>query len=328
MKMKILIVSLFAAGFLSGCGKNFQTTAPLSSAPVSVTPAPQVSGQTVVSNKILQDIANGLLQQSNGVLPSGLTPSQIQSLILSASSALHAGGLANNQNVHSLLPTLIQGLTQGLGNLQLGGTNSQNAALLAMIGKLVLGSALHLNGVGLTAELVQLVTQSLFQNLPAAGVSNGDLSQVAGAIMNGLIGHLGQQAGLQGLPNTLLSSLLQSLTSGATLGIGQLNLANLGTTLISDILHQMGVGSANGISGLVDSNGSSQLVQSLITAIVNGAQSGLVQGIGNQPNLGLDIKQLLGNLISGQHAGVSASPMPAAQQQVAAAFLQFLLSRI
>jgi hypothetical protein len=321
MKFKIIASSLLVAGLVSGCGNHFEVAPP--SEIISTNPLAPLQSNSA-SNKILHDVATGLQQNTVSTTGTSLTDAQIQALIQTAAAAIQAQGLAGSSDLNALLPVIIQGLTQAIGNLQISGSNPQIADLMASIGKLLIGSVTSGNSAGIGNDVVQLISQSLFKNLPSAGVSSGNLSQVSGSLMSFLVAHLSQL----GLSIGPLSGLLQSLASGATMGVGGINAGNLGATLISDILNQIGAGSIQGLAGAGGMSAGSAIVQTLLGAIVNGAKLGLSASLGPQVGIGLDIAQLLISLISGQSAGMASSSMPSVQQQLISTFLQLLASKI
>jgi hypothetical protein len=319
MKSVIAVSSLFAVGLLSACGQNFQSlgTASATSSQQSSSAAQSNS----VSDKILQDVATDLRQKSL-LSSSGLSETQIQTLIQTATAGLQSSGLASATNLQTLLPGLVGQLTQSLGKLPLGHSNQQIADLLSTIEQSVIGSAGTLPSSLTKADLMSLISKSLFQNLPAAGISTGNLSGVAGTVMNTLIAQLGQQ----GLSQASLATLVQSLTSGATLGVGNLHAWNLTGTQIAGILQQIGVGSTQGLSTLPAAIANGDVLQTLINSVVNGATQGLNQSSGVKA--GLNVGQLLSSLIAGQATGLSNSGLSSAQQKPASLLLQLLLSRL
>lgn len=321
MKLHIMTSSLLAIGLLSGCGQDFQPLSSLNSS--SSSKSGTVQPETV-SSKILQDVGRSLQHSSDvGTVPA-LTEAQIAALIQSATLSLQNSGVSSSTDLQALLPIIIQKLTKSLADHQIKGTSPENAELIAAIGKSILSSVTQMNGATPPPELVALITKALFQNLPTAGITNGNLSTVAGGLMNSLVAHLGQQ----GIPTNLLTSLLQSASSGATLGIGNLNLRNLTSAQITEILRQIGQGSTQGLTRLSGISSNNELLQVLIEAVTYGAQSGLNQSGLNQNGVGVSISQLLASLITGQETGLSNSNLSDAKKRPLATFLQILLSRL
>lgn len=304
---------------LSACAPGFQT---LPGGVASSASSAFGVQENAVSNKILDDVAEDLRKNAVTTAQAGLSEAEIRSLIESTKASLQAGGLGSVTDLRALLPGLVGSLSQSLGKLHLGASSPQVAELIATIGQSVLGSSTSLPTSVSKTELMELISKSLFQNLPATGVSSGNLSGVAGTVMNQLVAHLGQQ----GLSTTSLSTLLQSLTSGAALGVGNLNLGSISGTQIQEILRQIGLGSAQGLSGVASGTSGGDVLKTLINSVVNGATQGLNQSAGAKK--GLDVKQLLTSLISGQATGLADSGVSTEKQKPASLLLQLLLSRV
>lgn len=321
MKSRYLILGITTASMLSACGGKFN--APISSesspAPSSASaPAPSATGTTdtvAPSNKVLQTFGTSLRQKSL------LSESQIQALLNSANTAINANGLSSSTDINALIPIIIQGMSQNLGTAIPGLNSSQIATLISGLGTSAIDTSMLSSNGALSSNLVQTISTTLFQNLSAAGIPNGNLSSASNVLMSSLVAALGKS----GVQSTTLSSLLQSLSSGAVLGIGNLNIANMGSSTLSDILNRIGAGSIQGLAGVSSNSG---VLQTLINSLTAGSQSGLSQVLGSNASMNLNLNQLLSSVISGQSANLGSLGINSTEQQVIALLLQLIQSKI
>ncbi|WP_374029819.1 hypothetical protein [Bdellovibrio bacteriovorus] len=335
MNKQVIVSALLAIGFLAGCNNNLT---PLSatndrSSQEAASTAPAVNNSE--AQKMLHNIEAALKEHSvdnnvaakitNQKLPSGLMldSSQISMILGMAGSALNGAGLGNSNDLSAIIPVLIGGATQGAGNIGL--PSSQLSDLLGVIGNGSLSSILNSasgTGSGLPTGLIQTLTGSLFQNLPLAGVTSGNISQVAGSLMSSLTGNLGNT----GLGGADLSSIIQSISSGATLGIGK---SGFNSSLLNSILGQIGMGSVTGISGINLPGGmNTSMLQTLLSAFTSGSNFGLGQLAGSQVINNSMISTLLGSLTQGQSAALPSTGMNSSQQQMMMMFMQMLLANL
>ncbi|MEK2644532.1 hypothetical protein [Bdellovibrio sp. BCCA] len=334
MNKQVIVSALLAIGFLAGCNNNL---APLKAtndgSQEAASTAPVVNNSE--AQKMLNNIEAALKEHSvdhnvatkitNQKLSSGLMldSSQISMILGMAGSALNGSGLGNSNDLSAIIPVLIGGATQGAGNIGL--PSSQLSDLLGIIGNGSLSSILNSTtgtGGGLPTGLIQTLTGSLFQNLPVAGVTSGNISQVAGSLISSLTGNLGNT----GLGGTDLSSIIQSISSGATLGIGK---SGFNSSMLTSILGQIGMGSVTGISGINLPGGmNTSMLQNLLGAFTSGSNFGLGQLAGSQVINNSMISTLLGSLTQGQSAALPSTGMGTSQQQMMMTFMQMLLANL
>ena len=221
-KAKIAVTSLVCLGMLSACSP----ASPHESGSDSQSGASQAQ-PAAASQQMLNDMGATLRTQSasSGV---SLTEAQILALLMSGQSALSAAHLLDSNDFSAFIPVLLQGLSQGVGGLNLS-NSAQMSQLLALIGNGTLSSLLG-SGNSIPSDLISTITNSLFKNLPLAGVTSGNLSTVVGSLMNSLIARVGQNT--NGSTNDL-SSIIQSLISGAMTGVG--GLPNIGFLLVTHV---------------------------------------------------------------------------------------------
>ncbi|MBC7370436.1 MAG: hypothetical protein H7326_02660 [Bdellovibrionaceae bacterium] len=193
--------------------------------------------------------------------------------------------------------------------------------MISLVGTIAIDATMISSGGALSAGMLQTIATTLFQNLSAAGANSGNLSGISGTLMSTLVAHVGKG----GFRAADLQTLLQSLSSGAVLGVGNLNINGLGGQLVSEIVKQIGAGSITGISGI---SNNSAILQTLISAITKGSQNGLGQIIGKFSGSGLNLKDLLSNLIAGQSSKIGILPVGSVQQTVISLLLQALMSKI
>ncbi len=317
MKSRYALLSITAVSMLSACGGKFNAPVSAESAPVNNSAAvpPTAAENTAPSNKVLQTFGTSLRQKSL------LSESQLLTLLNSGAVAINAKGLSSSTDVNALIPIIIQGMSQNIGATVPGLSGPQIATLVSGLGTSAIETSLLSSGGGLSSGLIQNISTTLFQNLSAAGVSNGSLSSVSSTLMSSLVSSLGAS----GLPATNLSALLQSLSSGAVLGIGNLNIANIGSGVLSDILNKIGAGSIQGLSGF---SNSSSVTQMLINSLTAGSQSGLSQFLSSNSSMGLNLNQLLSSVIAGQSANLSKLGLNSTEQQLISVLLQALLAKI
>ena len=318
MKRSRIILGLTAITVLSACGSKFDANSAPSSESNGISSiadaAPVAEAPATTSEKVIQDIGKDLREKSM------LSEEQIAALLASATSAVKSGGLSSSNSVNMVLPTIIQGITQGLGKQGLGADSAKLTNLISLIGKIAIDTTMISSGGALSAGMLKVLATTLFQNLGSAGGNAGNLSGISGTLMSTLVAHIGK-GGFQAAD---LSTLLQSLSSGAVLGVGNLNLSGLGGQLVSDIVKQIGAGSITGLSGV---SNNSAILQTLIGAINQGSQSGLSQIVGKFSGSGLNLKDLLSTLIAGQTSKIGALPVGSIQQNVISLLLQALLSK-
>lgn len=318
MKSRYMILSITAVSMLSACGGSFNAPTSLdspSSNNSSTSAPPSAVNNAAPSNKVLQDVGVSLRQKSL------LSEPQVQALLSSGAAAISANGLSSSSDINALLPVIIQGISQNIGVSIPGLNSSQIAALLSGLGTSAIDAALVSANGQLSSGLVQSISATLFQNLSAAGVSNGNLSSVSNVLMSSLVSYLGNS----GFQSSALSTLLQSLSSGAVLGVGNLNMASIGSALLSDILNKIGAGSIQGLSGI---SSSSNVLQTLINSLTAGSQSGLSQVLNSNSSIKLSLSQLLSSVVSGQSANLGKLGLNSMEQQVISLLLQVLLSKI
>lgn len=318
MKSRYLILSITAVSMLSACGGKFNAPVSSESSPATNSGAstlPSTADNTVPSNKVLETFGTSLRQKSL------LSEPQVLALLTSGAAAINASGLNSSTDVNALLPIIIQGISQNIGTTIPGLSSSQIATLIAGLGTAAMDASQISSGGALSSNLVQTISTTLFQNLSAAGVSNGNLSSVSNVLMRSLVAYLGKS----GVSSSGLNSLLQSLSSGAVQGVGNLNIASIGSVVLSDILNKIGAGSIQGLSGTAISSSD---LQTLISSLTSGSKSGLSQVLSSHSSLGLSLSQLLSNVISGQSANLGNLGLNSTEQQVIAILLQVLLSKI
>jgi hypothetical protein len=324
MKTYLLGSSLLAAVMLSACGGKFQATSlsDVTQGSSSDSQSAADGSQTAtMSQKVLQDIGTGLRQKSIASLAGiSLSNAQIQALLNAGAAAVVANGLGNSTNINALTPVIVQGITQALSG-QVSGNSTQMANLISAIGTAALDAVLKQNTGVLSNALVKEIATKLFQNISAGGIDKAALSDVSGILMSSLVNHLSQK----GYQTPQLTTLLSSLSSGAVLGVGNLNLKALGLAALNDILKNIGAGSVQGLTGL---NSSSDILQALISAMTSGSQTGLNQVLGANTTLGATLNQLLSSVISGQSANLGSLPISSLKQQLISAVLQLILSKI
>jgi|GEM_PF-1627798 len=332
MNKLVIVSALFAVGLLAGCNNNLKPAENNSSDNSSLG-----SETPVVNNSEAQKMLNNLeaalrahsventkVSAKASALPSGLllNNSQINTIMGLASGALGGAGLSQSNDLSAIIPVLIGGATQGVG--QIGLPTGQATDLLALIGNGSLSSILgSVPGVGqggaLPTGLIQTLTGSLFQNLPLAGIGSGNMSQVAGSLISSLTGNLGNT----GLPVGDLSTLLQSISSGAMLGLGN---SGLNAGMLSGILSQIGMGSVTGISGINVPGGMNLgTLQTLLAAFTSGSNLGLGQIAGSQGLNASMITALLGSLTQGQSTALPSIGLGSSQTQMMMMFLQMLM---
>lgn len=318
MKSRYLILSVTAVSMLSACGGKFNAPVSLESSPATNSGAstlPSTADNTAPSNKVLESFGTSLRQKSL------LSESQVLALLGSGAAAINANGLSSSTDVNALLPIIIQGISQNIGTTIPGLSSSQIATLISGLGTSAIDASLISSGGALSGNLVQTISTTLFQNLSAAGVSNGNLSSVSSVLMSSLVAYLGKS----GVPSSNLTNLLQSLSSGAVLGVGNLNIANIGSVVLSDILNKIGAGSIQGLSGISMNSGD---LQTLISSLTSGSKSGLSQVLSSHSSMSLNLNQLLSSVISGQSANLGNLGLNSTEQQVIAILLQVLLAKI
>jgi hypothetical protein len=308
-KIKMAATSLVCLGMLSACSP----ASPRNSADDSQSGVSQAQPASA-SQQMLKDMGATLRTQSasSGV---ALTEAQILALLTSGQSALSAAGLLGSSDFNVFIPVLLQGLTQGVGGLNI--TNSaQLSQLLSLIGNGTLSSLLG-SGNSISSDLISTITNSLFKNLPLAGVTSGNLSDIVGSLMNSLIVKVGQSG--NGSVSDL-SGIIQSLMSGAMTGVG--GLPNFGSIDLNTILQQIASGAVGGLAGITLPGGLSSVnLQTLLSAILSGSQSGLLQVIAGHLGTGLDLNSLLQSIVQGQLSGLQGLPVNSSILQTLIAFL-------
>lgn len=309
LKTKMVLTSLACLGMLSACSP----ASPRDSAVDAQTGASQAQPASA-SQQMLNDVGATLRIQSanSGV---SLTEAQILALLNSGQSALAASHLLDSNDFSVFIPVLLQGLSQGVGGLNIS-NSAQLSQLLALIGNGTLSSLLG-SGNSISSDLISTITDSLFKNLPVAGVTSGNLSSIVGSLMNSLIAKVGQNT--NGSISDL-SSVIQSLMSGAMTGVG--DLPNIGSLDLNTIIQQIASGAVGGLSGITLPGGFSPInLQTLLTAITSGSQSGLLQVIAGNLGAGFDMNSLLHSLLQGQISGLQGLPVNSNILQTLIAFL-------
>ena len=338
---KLLIAALVTIGMLTGCNNNLSTlNSPEGSSSNESLAVVQPDSE---AQKMLADLEATLKSNSQSAgmtkvqnklnLPAlNLDASQISTIMGFATASVNNAGLASSNDISAILPALIGGASQGVGNLNLPA--GQISSLMGLIGNGSLTSILGSSGVlggttggAIPTDLISMLSGSLFQNLPIAGIPTSGLPTASGSLMALLTGGLGST----GLGTGGLSSIISSLTSGATGGIGGLQLPGLNSSLLSSIFGQLGSGSVTGISGITLPGGlNSNILQTLLGSVTSGANLGLggligAGGTGVSSNL---ITTLLGSLTSGQTGALPNLGLGTGQTQGISGFLQLLLGSL
>lgn len=336
---KLLILALVTIGLLTGCNNKLSAKDSSLGAEGSNDSA-SVAQPESQAQKMLADLeatlkANSQSQKGLSKVQSKLNLSslnldatQISTIMGFASAAVGNAGLTHSNDLSAILPVLIGGASQGVGNLNLSTGNI--SSLMGLIGNGSLTSILGSTGLGgaaggaIPTDLISMLSGSLFQNLPTAGIPVNGLPTASGSLMALLTGGLGST----GLGQNGLSSIISSLTSGAAGGIGGLQLPGLNNSMLSTIFQSLGSGSVTGIGGItipgISGGMNSSILQTLLGSVTSGANLGL-GNLGGGMMGGSLITSLLGSLTQGQTGTLPGLGLPTGTNQGIAGFLQLLL---
>lgn len=340
---RLLILALVTIGMLTGCNNKLatlgSTTEGDSSTNESLAAQPESEAQKMLADLEATLKANATSStartkvQMNLNLPAlNLDLSQISTIMGFANSSVLNAGLMGSNDISAILPVLIGGASQGVGNLGLPTT--QISSLMALIGNGSLTSILGSTGLGniaggaLPTDLVSLLSGSLFQNLPIAGIPTTGLPTASGNLMGLLLGNLGGT----GLGSGGLSSIISAISSGAVTGVGGIQIPGMNSSLLSSILSSIGSGSVTGIGGItipgLSGGLNANLIQTLLGSFTSGANLGLGNLGGNQGLSTNLITTLLGSLTQGQTSTLPNLGLGLGQTQGVAGFLQLLLGSL
>lgn len=342
--------ALLAASTLTACNNGFST---LTSRQLE-TPLSEVR-QKAAGQLLLEDIENQLrtgnsssgaggiqkMSAMNSVLPF-LSGGNITDIIAIATGALNQSGLQDSNDLNALIPVLMAGLSQGVGGLQL--PPNQAGDLLSMIGSGSMESILtmlagkgNLPVSGDPSKLLENLSGSLFKNLPIAGIGSGDLSSVAKQLIGSLTGGLAlpQFGGLEGLfgsgvignGNFNLNTLLQSISSGAMMGTGSIQIPGMNQNILQNIITQIGAGSVIGIGKLPNQNGQLGL-EALLEAFTSGSNFGLGELANRNLLKGGTVSGLLSFLTQGQTGALPNIGVTGDKQKSINLILQLLLANL
>lgn len=342
---KLLLLSLITVGMLTGCNNSLspmnaagnEGTSDNSSNSVQEV-QPQSEAQkmladleaTLKANAVSASPTRSKMQAKLNLPALNLDLSQISSIMGSANASVTNAGLINSNDISAILPVLIGGASQGVGGLGL--PTNQVSSLMGLIGNGSLTSVLGSSGVlggatggAIPTDLVSLLSGSLFQNLPTAGIPTNGLPSASGNLMGLLLGNLGST----GLGSGGLSSIISSISSGAVTGVGGLQIPGMNSNLLSGILGQIGAGSVTGIGGIsipgLGGGMNANLIQTLLGSFTSGAGLGLGQIGGGQGMGGNLISTLLGSVTQGQTGALPGLGLGLGQTQGMAGFLQLLM---
>lgn len=340
---KLLILALITIGMLTGCNNKMSAVeSSLDSSTnesLGVTPQPESQAQKMLADLEATLKANsqstGLSKvQSKLNLPMlNLDPTQISTIMGFASGAVGNAGLTHSNDMSAILPVLIGGASQGVGSLNL--PTGQVSSLMGLIGNGSLGSLLNMSGSlggtngAIPTDMISLLSGSLFQNLPTAGIPTSGLPNASGSLMALLTGGLGST----GFGTNGLSSIISSLSSGAVGGIGGIQVPGMNSSLLSSIFGQLGSGSVTGIGGISLPGGmNNNILQTLLGSVTSGANMGLGNiGLGNIGGglMGGNLfSSLLGNLTQGQTGALPGLGLGLGQTNGIAGFLQLFLGNL
>lgn len=271
-----------------------------------------------------------------------LSGGNITDIIAIATGALNQSGLQNSNDLNALIPVLMGGLSQGVGGLQL--PSNQAGDLLSMIGSGSMESILtmlagkgNLPVSGDPSKLLENLSGSLFKNLPVAGIGTGDLSGVAKQLIGSLTGGLAlpQFGGLEGLfgggalgnGKFNLNTLLQSISSGAMMGTGSIQIPGMNQNILQGIISQIGAGSVIGIGKLPGQNTQIGL-EALLEAFTSGSSLGLGELENRNLLKGGTVSGLLGLLTQGQTGALPSIGVTGSGQQSINLLLQLFLANL
>ncbi|AHI05166.1 hypothetical protein BDW_03290 [Bdellovibrio bacteriovorus W] len=271
-----------------------------------------------------------------------LSGGNITDIIAIATGALNQSGLQNSNDLNALIPVLMGGLSQGVGGLQL--PSNQAGDLLSMIGSGSMESILtmlagkgNLPVSGDPSKLLENLSGSLFKNLPVAGIGTGDLSGVAKQLIGSLTGGLAlpQFGGLEGLfgggalgtGKFNLNTLLQSISSGAMMGTGSIQIPGMNQNFLQSIISQIGAGSVIGIGKLPGQNTQIGL-EALLEAFTSGSSLGLGELENRNLLKGGTVSGLLGLLTQGQTGALPSIGVTGSGQQSINLLLQLFLANL
>jgi hypothetical protein len=215
---------------------------------------------SAINQKLFADIEATLQNptQLNSAGVSNLGNADIANILGNGKLALFQNGLLGSSDLSAILPILMSGSAKGIGGLGfLDG--SQKTDLFALIGGGALPSLIGGNLTGGNAG--EILSSSLFQNLPNLGLGAGALPTQSGSLMESLMAQFGGSSlggvlggGMMLPPGSDIADWMKGISLGAVSGVGGINLPGFGSGQLQDALRLISAGGVNGIINMPGMN--------------------------------------------------------------------------